>query len=120
VKAKDLRGTLGAARNYRLVIREAALRKVLVIITYTKTTTKTTNKYLVEPYSYRTRRLKVGSKKMLFAFDTNKLPAPDPRRTKAEEDRANRQSIKSFAMSNIKKAILSDKKFKPRWTIEIR
>jgi len=120
VKPGELRGTLGASRNFRLVIRESALRQVLVMITYKKTSTDVTNKYLVEPYSYRSRKLKVGRRKMLFAYDTHKLPNPDSNRSKAEALRSKKPSIKGFAMSNIKKAVITDTKFRPRWPVEIR
>ena len=120
VKPSELRGTLGASRNFRLVIREGALRKVMVIITYKKTTSNVTNKYMVEPYSYRTKKLKIGRRKMFFAYDTHAIPNPDPSKSKSEKARSRRQSIKRFAMSNIRKAILSDKRFRPRWPVEIR
>jgi hypothetical protein len=120
VKPSEIRGTLGAKRNFRLVIREAALRRSMVIITYKKTTTNTTNQYLVEPYSYRTRKLKIGRRKVLYAFDTHKLTNTDPKRSKSEQERSKKPSIKSFAMSNIHKAVLTDKKYTPRWTVEIK
>jgi hypothetical protein len=120
VKTSEMRGTLGAARNFRLVIREAALRKVMVVITYKKTTSGATNRYMIEPYSYRSRKLKVGRRKVLFGYDTHKFSNPDPSRSKSEQERSKRKSIKSFALSNIRKAVLTDTKFRPRWTVEIR
>ena len=120
VKPSEIRGTLGAKRNFRLVIREAALRRVMIVITYKKTTTNAVNQYLVEPYSYRTRKLKIGRRKVLYAFDTHKLPNQDPAKSKAEKERSKVPSIKSYALSNIKKAVLTDKKYHPRWTVEIK
>jgi len=102
VGLKPKTGTLFAVRNKRIAIKEAALRRRQVIITYTKTTTNETFKYVVAPYSYRYRRLKVGLRKMLYAYDMR--------------DR----HIKSFAISNIKNVVLTDRKY-PRkpWPVEI-
>jgi len=94
-------GTLFALRNTRLAIREAALRHVQIVMTYTKTTDGTTNKYIVEPYSYRYRRLRAGLRKLLFAHDV--------------ED----GHIKGFVIGSIKKVALTDKRFRPRWLVEI-
>jgi len=94
-------GTLFAKRNKLIGIREGALRLVHIIITYKKTTTGETKKYVVDPYSYRYRRLKVGRRKMLYAWDT--------------KDR----HTKSFALRNIQKVALTDRKFRPKWPVEI-
>lgn len=94
-------GTLYALRNTRMAIREGALRSVQVILTYLKDTTGETKKYTVCPYSYRYRRLKSGVKKLLFAYDM--------------EDR----HIKGFIIGNVKKVALTDRKFVPRWPIEL-
>jgi hypothetical protein len=95
-------GTLFAIRNKRLAIREGALRRVQIIISYTKITTRSTNRYIVCPYSYRYRRLRSGRKKLLFAWDV--------------DDR----HIKGFVLSNIRNVSLSDKKFTPLWKVEIK
>jgi len=95
------KGTLFAQRNKRLAIREAAMRTSQIAITYKKTTTGETNKYIVAPYSWRYRRLKVGNRKMLYAYDMES------------------KKIKSFALANIKKVAITDRKFRPKWTIEI-
>jgi len=95
-------GTLFAIRNKRITIREGALRRVQIIITYTKITTRTTHKYVVCPYEWSYRRLRSGRKKMLWAYDV--------------EDR----HIKSFVQTNIKNVALTDRKFQPRWPIMIR
>jgi predicted DNA-binding transcriptional regulator YafY len=94
-------GTLFAMRNKRTAIREAALRKSQIIITYRKTTTGEVRKYIVAPYSYRYRRLKVGLRKMLFAYDMKE------------------KHIKGFSFKNIRKVAITDRKFKPIWPIEI-
>ena len=101
VGKKPAYGTMYALRNTRLSIREAALRLVQIVITYTKITTGETKQYIVCPYSWRYRRLKSGLKKLLFAWDM--------------EDK----HIKGFVLRNIKKVAISDRGFSPRWPIEI-
>ena len=101
VGQKQKVGTLFAIRNKRLSIREAALRNAQIIITYKKTTTNETKKYVVAPYSYRYKRLKVGLRKMLFAYDMKE------------------RRIKGFAMRNIRNVAITDRKFRPRWPVEI-
>jgi len=101
VGMKPTLGTLFAARNKRLAIREAALRRAQIVITYQKTTTNETKKYIVAPYSYRYRMLKVGRRKMLFAYDM--------------KDR----HIKGFALRNIRRAAITERKFVPKWVVEI-
>lgn len=98
---KPKSGTLFAIRNKRLAIREAALRLVQIVITYRKTTTNETKKYIVFPYSYRFRRLKVGRRKMLFAYDMKE------------------RHIKGFAMRNIRNVAITDRKHRPKWPVEI-
>jgi hypothetical protein len=94
-------GTLYALRNTRLAIREACLRLVEVVLTYKKDTTGETKQYIAACYSYRYRRLKTGLKKMLFAYDM--------------EDK----HIKGFVVRNIRKVALTDRKFRPKWPVEI-
>jgi len=55
----------------------------------------------VAPYSYRYKRLKVGMRKMMYAYDM--------------KDR----HIKGFAMSNIRNVAITDRKFRPIWRVEI-
>lgn len=102
VDLKKIRGTLFAKRNVNLAIRESALRKHQMVITYRKTTTKDTKKYVVAPYSYRFKKLKVGRRKMLFAYDMDS------------------KHIKGFALREIQKVALSDRRFTPKWPIEIK
>jgi len=101
---KPKAGTLFAIRNKRLAIREAALRLVQIVMTYTKTTTRETKKYIVAPYSYRHRRLKIGRRKMLFAYDMKE------------------RHIKGFVVRSIRNVALTDRKFKPKhgWPVEIQ
>jgi len=101
VGQKQKTGTLFAIRNKRLAIREAALRRSEIIITYRKTTTGETKKYVVAPYSYRYRRLKGGMRKMLYAYDMRA------------------KHIKGFSIRSIRNVVITDRKFKPKWDIEI-
>lgn len=94
------KGTLFAIKNKRITIREGAMRNVQIIITYVKETTSETKKYVVAPYSYRYRRLKMGRKKMLFAWDM--------------ED----NHIKGFVLNNIRNVALTDRKFTPKFHVE--
>jgi predicted DNA-binding transcriptional regulator YafY len=93
-------GTLYALRNTRMAIREAALRMVQIIIVYKKETTGETKRYIVCPYSMRYRRLKTGIKKLLFAYDVDD------------------KHIKGFVIGNIKKVALTDRRFRPMWSVE--
>lgn len=95
------RGTLFAKRNKNLAIREAALRGVQIVITFQKTTTNEVKQYIAFPYSYRYRRLKVGRRKCLYAYDMKD------------------KHIKSFAIRNIRKVALTDRKHVPKWKVEI-
>jgi predicted DNA-binding transcriptional regulator YafY len=102
VGMKPKAGTLFAIRNKRIAIREAALRKVQVIITYKKTTTNETNKYIVAPYEWSYRRLRSGLRKVLYAYDMKD------------------KHIKSFVQRNIRNVAITDRKFRPKWEIKIR
>jgi len=96
------RGTLFAKRNRKLAIQEGALRRKYIIITYTKITNGQTKRYIVAPYSYRYRRLKVGYRKLLFAWD--------------KDDKR----IKGFVLNNIQRVALTDTSYRPKWEIEFR
>jgi hypothetical protein len=101
-RQRPIRGTLFAKRNRRQAIKEGALRRVYIIITYTKITTNETKRYIVAPYSYRFRKLRVGYRKLLFAWD--------------KDDK----HIKGFVLRNIQRVALTDSRFKPRnnWPVE--
>lgn len=88
-------------RDIKIVIGQAATLLRQVEITYRKETTGETKRYRVAPYSYRYRRLKVGIRKLFFGFDM--------------DDR----HIKGFVLRNIRKADMLNKKFMPRWPVEI-
>lgn len=97
---KQKSGTLFAIRNKRLAIREAAMRKVQIVLTYRKTHTNEIKKYIVSPYSFRYLRLKSGLRKVLYAYDMNE------------------RTIKSFVLNNIRNVALTDRKYKPMWPVE--
>lgn len=94
-------GTMFAKRNKRLAITEAGLRHVSVIIDYKKVTGER-KKYLVNPYSWRTRKLKSGFRRVLFA-----------------EDKQDSKQIKMFVVENIGNVVITDQKYRPKWEIEL-
>lgn len=99
----DIRGSLFAKRNYRIAIREAALRGVSCVILYRKVTTKRLKRFEVLPISYRYKQFKEGWRKALYIEDV----------------RQNHQ-IKNFLMKYIQKVAITDRKFKSRWPVEIK
>lgn len=105
VNVENVEGSLFSIRNKRIAIREAALRRVGCIITYKKLNTGEVKKYFVNPYSFRFRKLKIGRRKVLYAQDRN--------------DVRGRGEIKSFVMTGIRQVAITDRKFIPRWKIEI-
>lgn len=110
-KGAPFYGTLLAKRNFRLAIREAAGRSVLIAMLYTKLTTGDTLEYLLEPYSYRYRRLRMGIRKVLFAWkvgDGSNRTLP-----------VKKQGIRSFFLGNIQAVKILHRKYKPRWKVEI-
>jgi hypothetical protein len=95
-------GVVFSARKRRIGIFAAAKGFKNMIIKYKKTTTGEVKEYKVAPYSYRYRRLKVGRRRMLFAYD--------------HKDR----HIKGFALRNILQVtVLPRSKFNPIWPVEI-
>ena len=101
VGEKPNAGTLFAIRNKRLSIREAALRNVQIVIRYRKITTGELKKYIVAPYSYRYRMTRQGRRKMLFAYDMEE------------------KKIKGFVVNAIRNVVITDRKFRPKWPVEI-
>lgn len=99
---KRITGTLFAKRNVRLAIREAALRRVTIVVLYKKVTTGQIKRYELIPLSYRYRKLKQGRRKVLFALDYR-------------DDK----QVKYFLLKSIYKVAITDRKFKTRWDIEI-
>jgi predicted DNA-binding transcriptional regulator YafY len=89
-------------RSVKLLIRNAATGLSQISMTYRKDTTGEIKSYRVAPYSYRSRKSKKGPKKMmLFAYDMDE------------------KHIKGFVVRNVLKVQILEKKFKPRWPVEI-
>lgn len=108
VKTRDeIRGSLGNMRNYRIAIREAALRGVTCILLYRKVTTNEVKRYEVIPTEYAYRRNKQGGiRKVLWVQDVR--------------DKKDRRQIKCFYMRNILKAVLTDRRLVSKWPIKIK
>lgn len=100
-RTNELAKKIFAKRDFRLGIKIAARHERQIIISYTKTTTGEHNNYHVNPYSYRYRHTRNGIRKMLFAED-------------AIEHR-----IKGFVLRMIDHVDITQKRFKPKWQIEI-
>lgn len=89
------------SKNLSLLIRHAAKGLFQIQMTYKKDTTGETKSYRVAPYSYRYRISKKVRKKMLFAYDMDD------------------KHIKGFVMRNVLKVKILEKKFRPKWPVEI-
>ena len=100
-KAK-VTGTMFAQRNKRVAIREAALRGVSLVVLYKKVTTGEIKKYEVIPISWRYRKTKLGIRKVIFLQDVR-----------------DSKQLKYFVVKNIIRAVLTDRKIKPSWPVEI-
>jgi predicted DNA-binding transcriptional regulator YafY len=92
---------LPKAITIRASIRDSAVTKKLLRITYKKETTNETKIYLVEPYSFRYVPQNGGLRKALYAWDHNK------------------NSIKYFFVKNITKAENTTIPYQARFPIEI-
>lgn len=101
VGLKPKTGTLFAIRNKRMAIREAALRRVQIVLTYKKITTGEVKKYIVAPYEWKNRVLKVGRRKVLWAYDMEA------------------KRIKSFVLRSVRNVALTNRKFRPKWPVKI-
>ena len=88
------------ARDVRTLIMMAATELKQVMIIYKKETTGEVKRYRVAPYSYRYRRLKVGIRKMFFAYDMSD------------------KHIKGFVLKNIRTVEILSRKFRPKWPVE--
>jgi len=104
--ARGMRGTLAAKRNWRIAIREAALRSVTCVILYRKTTTNEVKRYEVIPTEYAYKRMKGGMmRKVLWVQDCR--------------DERDKRQIKQFVCRNILKVAIAGRKLKSRWPIKI-
>jgi predicted DNA-binding transcriptional regulator YafY len=93
--------TLKHGRDMKLIIRRAATGLFQIQMSYKKDTTGETKSYRVAPYSYRYRFSKKVRKRMLFAYDMDD------------------KHIKGFVVRNILKVNVLEKKFRPKWPVEI-
>jgi len=81
----------------------------LLKIEYTKITNGRTNEYIVEPYSYRFRPVRLGVKKMLMAYDTGQI---------RNSDSKGANTIKGFLLARLKSVQILNETFSPRWRVE--
>lgn len=95
-------GTLFAKRNFRIVIREAALRSVSMIVLYKKVTTGEVKRYEVIPLSYRYRKTKAGWRKVLFL-----------------QDYRDKRQVKYFVLRNIIRCAMTNRRVRAGWEVEI-
>ena len=89
------------SKNVNVLLRHAAINLKQVQMTYKKDTTNEVKSYKVAPYSYRFRTSNKRKKRMLFAYDMDD------------------KHIKGFVMRNILKVEVLEKKFRPKWPVEI-
>lgn len=101
---KPSRGTLMAQRNKRVSIMEAARRRSKIAMRYQKVSGEVKT-YLVEPYSYRYKKLRAGIRKVLYAYHF------DPKRRKG--------TIKMFVLRGVKNVRVTYRRYRPRWKIEL-
>ena len=88
-------------RAKRGAIHKAADNRQTVDILYRKINGEV-KKYTVEPYSYRSKRLRMGWRKLFFAYDVDD------------------KSIKGFLLANILSVEINEAdEYKPRWMIEL-
>jgi predicted DNA-binding transcriptional regulator YafY len=90
-----------SSRDVRILIAQAASEFKQIMIIYKKQQTGEVKRYRVAPYSYRYRKLKVGIRKMFFAYDMAD------------------QHIKGFVLKNIRTVEILSRRYRPRWPVEI-
>ena len=89
------------ARDVRTLIMMAANELKQIMIIYKKETTGEVKRYRVAPYSYRYRRLKIGIRKMFFAYDMSD------------------KHIKGFVLKNIRTVEILSRRYRPLWPVEL-
>ena len=87
--------------DLKLIIRNAAINLFQISITYRKDTTGEVKRYRVAPYEWKSRKLKSGFRRVLYAYDMDD------------------KHIKSFVGRNILKVETLEKRFRPKWPIMI-
>lgn len=113
VKGVHYSGTLLAKRHFRLTIREASRRRSIIAMLYTKLTTGDTLEYRLEPYSYRYRRLRVGIRKVFFAYKVGDV------HSEKRKFPVKYQGIRMFYLLNIHAVKILQRRYRPRWRVEI-
>jgi hypothetical protein len=101
-------GTLMAKRNKTIAIREAGARRKKVAILYTKLTDRKTVIRILDPYSFRMRRLRIGWKKVFFGFDW----------AVKNREGSKKRSIKMFYLGNIHSVKILNIGFQAQWLVE--
>jgi hypothetical protein len=100
-----LPSTSSVIRPVEVAIWDAAKNHKMVMIYYKKESGGTAH-YLLEPYSIRYKRDKVGWRKYLFAWGKNAKEAG------AEE------KVRQFIMKNVLSAMVTDRVYAPRYPVE--
>ncbi len=93
--------SLKRGMDLKLIIRNAAINLFQISITYRKDTTGEVKRYRVAPYEWKSRKLKSGFRRVLYAYDMDD------------------KHIKSFVGRNILKVETLEKRFRPKWPIMI-
>lgn len=116
--------TIFARMNVRRAIKEAARRKMQVIILYWRISEpkRSVEYYKVSPISFRYKKLSVGVRKILYAWDMELLPHqmqrkmknPQQFHTKAGRLRKTRGTLKNFVLRNILNCYVTDEAY-PVW-----
>jgi len=101
IRASEVVGRKFVGRDSLLMIRFAARRQLMCRIRYMRIQDSLTKYYVIEPYSFRYRMTRDGVRKMLFAYHN-------------VHDR-----IHGFAVRNILEVRVLDRRFKPRWKVEL-
>ena len=106
-KRPRLQPTSATPRGREISLREAAVRHRRVLITYTKKD-GASGIYLVEPYSIRHKRGRVGWIKTLYGWGRN------------VQDAASGEKLRQFTFSSIQQVIVTNEVFSPRWPVEFK
>jgi len=105
--APPARGTLFWMRNKNLAVLEAAKRNVCVRFAYKRTyVDRKTFSYLVEPYSFRFKRGRLGFRKFFYGYHRTTL-------------KDGTRGIHSFYWFRVYNIVVSRVPYKARWPIEI-
>ncbi|RLI38108.1 hypothetical protein DRO66_02580 [Candidatus Bathyarchaeota archaeon] len=98
-------GNLFWLRNRNLAIREASKRKVCIRFSYKRVSDRKSFSYLVEPYSFRYKRGRLGFRKFLYGYHRTTRPGAT-------------RGIHMFYWHRIGNIVVSRVPYIPRWRIE--